>query len=176
MNRFFRHSPSFRVHNIEVGARLLNGSLLMPGDEFSFNRYLGPIEYDRGFIDGLVIIEDSTVDAIGGGICQVSTTLFRAAFLAGLPIEERHKHLYRVRYYEQGDFPIGFDASIWQPVLDLRFVNNTEGPIMVRTVFQSPRKFAQVRVVGPQTQPHGRDIRAPPLGLGGPAAGRVGDR
>ncbi len=141
---FFRHSPSFRVHNIEVGARLLNGSLLMPGDEFSFNRYLGPIEYDRGFIDGLVIIEDSTVDAIGGGICQVSTTLFRAAFLAGLPIEERHKHLYRVRYYEQGDFPIGFDASIWQPVLDLRFVNNTEGPIMVRTVFsrrESSLKF-----------------------------------
>lgn len=132
---FFFNSPSFRIHNIEVGARLLDGSLIRQGEEFSFNKYLGPIEYDRGFVDGLVIIEDSTVDAIGGGICQVSTTMFRAAFLAGSPITERHKHLYRVRYYEHGNFPIGFDASIWQPVLDLRFANDTEGPIMVRSLF-----------------------------------------
>ena len=136
---FFFHSPSFRIHNIQVGAQILDGSLIKPGEEFSFNRYLGPIEYDRGFVDGLVIIDDSTVDAIGGGICQVSTTMFRAAFLAGLPIRERHKHLYRVRYYEHGDFPIGFDASIWQPVLDLRFVNDTEGHIMIRTVFSRRR-------------------------------------
>ena len=132
---FFFNSPSFRIHNIEVGARLLDGSLIRQGEEFSFNKYLGPIEYDRGFVDGLVIIEDSTVDAIGGGICQVSTTMFRAAFLAGLPVTERHKHLYRVRYYEHGNFPIGFDASIWQPALDLQFVNDTEGPIMIRTIF-----------------------------------------
>ena len=137
---FFFQSPSFRIHNIEVGARIFDGSLIRQGEEFSFNRYLGPIEYDRGFVDGLVIIDDSTVDAIGGGICQVSTTMFRSAFLAGLPIKERHKHLYRVRYYEHGDFPIGFDASIWQPVLDLRFVNDTEGPIMIRTVFSRRRK------------------------------------
>ena len=145
---FFFHSPSFRIHNIEVGARLLDGSLVRQGDEFSFNEYLGPIEYDRGFVDGLVIIEDSTVDAIGGGICQVSTTMFRAAFLAGLPITERHKHLYRVRYYEHGDFPIGFDASIWQPVLDLRFLNDTEGPVMIRTVFSRRRRSLKFELWG----------------------------
>ena len=148
---FFFQSAAFRIHNIEVGSRTLNGSLIKPGDRFSFNEYLGPIDYDRGFVDGLVIVEDSTVDGIGGGICQVSTTLFRAAFWAGLPIEERHKHLYRVRYYEQGDYPIGFDASIWQPSLDMRFQNDTDGPVMVRTIFDLRRSSLKFELWGRST-------------------------
>ena len=145
---FYFQSAGYRIHNIETGSQILDGSLVGPGEKFSFNRFLGPIEYDRGFVDGLVIVEDSTIDAIGGGICQVSTTLFRAAFLAGLPIEERHKHFYRVRYYEQGNFPIGFDASIWQPTLDLRFVNDTDGPIMIRTIFNRRRSSLKFEMWG----------------------------
>ena len=147
----FINSASYRVHNIDNGSGLLHGSVVMPGETFSFNEYLGPIEYDRGFIDGLVIIEDSTEDAIGGGICQVSTTMFRAAFWAGLPILERHKHLYRVRYYEQGGNPIGFDASIWQPSLDMRFMNDTEGAIMVRTLFDRRRQTLRFELWGKRT-------------------------
>ena len=148
---FFFQSASFRIHNIEVGSRILDGSLIKPGDRFSFNEYLGPIDYERGFVDGLVIIEDGTVDGIGGGICQVSTTLFRAAFWAGLPIEERHKHLYRVKYYEQGNFPIGFDASVWQPSLDMRFRNDTDGPIMIRTIFDRRRSSLKSELWGRST-------------------------
>jgi len=147
----FINSPSYRIHNIDTGSGLLHGSVVMPGEVFSFNDYLGPIEYDRGFIDGLVIVEDSTEDAIGGGICQVSTTMFRAAFWAGLPILERHRHLYRVRYYEQGGNPIGFDASIWQPTLDMRFMNDTDGAIMVRTLFDRRRQTLKFELWGTPT-------------------------
>ncbi len=147
----FINSPSYRIHNIDTGSGLLHGLVVMPGEIFSFNDYLGPIEYDRGFIDGLVIVEDSTEDAIGGGICQVSTTMFRAAFWAGLPILERHRHLYRVRYYEQGGNPIGFDASIWQPTLDMRFMNDTDGAIMVRTLFDRRRQTLKFELWGTPT-------------------------
>ncbi len=150
-NSMFINSAGYRVHNIDNGSGILHGAVVMPGEIFSFNEYLGPIEYDRGFIDGLVIIEDSTEDAIGGGICQVSTTMFRAAFWAGLPILERHRHLYRVRYYEQGGHPIGFDASIWQPSLDVSFMNDTEGAIMVRTLFDRRRQTIRFELWGTPT-------------------------
>lgn len=151
----FIDSADYRIHNIGNGSGLLHGAVVMPGEIFSFNEYLGTISPERGFIDGLVIIEDSTEDAIGGGICQVSTTMFRAAFWAGLPILERHKHLYRVRYYEQGGNLIGFDASIWQPALDLRFMNDTEGPIMVRTLFDRRRQRLRFELWG---TPTGRSV------------------
>ena len=151
----FINSAGYRITNISNGSGLLHGAVVMPGEIFSFNEYLGPIEYDRGFIDGLVIIDDSTEDAIGGGICQVSTTMFRAAFWAGLPILERHKHLYRVRYYEQGGYPIGFDASIWQPSLDVKFMNDTDGAIMVRTLFDRRRQSLRFELWG---KPTGRTV------------------
>ncbi len=151
----FINSAGYRITNINTGSGLLHGAVVMPGEMFSFNEYLGPIEYDRGFIDGLVIIDDSTEDAIGGGICQVSTTMFRAAFWAGLPILERHKHLYRVRYYEQGGYPIGFDASIWQPSLDVKFMNDTDGAIMVRTLFDRRRQSLRFELWG---KPTGRTV------------------
>ncbi len=151
----FINSAGYRITNINNGAGLLHGSVIMPGEIFSFNEYLGPIEHDRGFVDGLVIIDDSTEDAIGGGICQVSTTMFRAAFWAGLPILERHKHLYRVRYYEQGGYPIGFDASIWQPSLDVKFLNDTDGAIMVQTLFDRRRQSLRFELWG---KPTGRTV------------------
>ena len=151
----FRGSAGYRIHNIDVGSDHIDGTLVMPGETLSFNEALGPIAYDRGFVDGLVILADATEFAIGGGICQVSTTLFRAAFWAGLPILERHKHLYRVYYYELGDWPIGFDASIWQPDLDMRFVNDTPGALLITRRFDRRRQTLAFDIWG---TPDGRQV------------------
>ncbi len=151
----FTGSADYRIHNIDVGSAHVDGTLVMPGETLAFNAALGPITYDRGFIDGLVIIADSTLFAIGGGICQVSTTLFRAAFWAGLPVLERHKHLYRVYYYELGGWPIGFDASIWQPDLDMRFVNDTPGAILITRRYDRVRQTLDFELWG---TPDGRIV------------------
>ncbi len=154
-NSTFLGSADYRIHNIEVGSKHIDGTLVMPGETLSFNEALGPIDYDRGFVDGLVILADATEFAIGGGICQVSTTLFRAAFWAGLPVLERHKHLYRVYYYELGGWPIGFDASIWQPQLDMRFVNDTPGALLITRRYDRRRQTLAFDVWG---TPDGRRV------------------
>lgn len=151
----FLGSADYRIHNIDVGSKHIDGTLVMPGETLSFNEALGPIDYDRGFVDGLVILADATEFAIGGGICQVSTTLFRAAFWAGLPVLERHKHLYRVYYYELGGWPIGFDASIWQPQLDMRFVNDTPGALLITRRYDRRRQTLAFDVWG---TPDGRQV------------------
>ena len=151
----FLGSADYRIHNIEVGSGHIDGTLVLPGETLSFNEALGPIDYDRGFVDGLVILADATEFAIGGGICQVSTTLFRAAFWAGLPVLERHKHLYRVYYYELGGWPIGFDASIWQPQLDMRFVNDTPGALLITRRFDRRRQTLAFDIWG---TPDGRQV------------------
>ena len=151
----FTGSAGYRIHNIDVGSKHIDGTLVLPGETLSFNEALGPIDYDRGFVDGLVILADATEFAIGGGICQVSTTLFRAAFWAGLPVLERHKHLYRVYYYELGGWPIGFDASIWQPQLDMRFVNDTPGALLITRRFDRRRQTLAFDIWG---TPDGRRV------------------
>ncbi len=128
----YKGSPEYRDHNIAVGASKLDGVIVRPGETFSFNERIGRFTLGHGWTEGSVIVEDKTEQGIGGGICQVSTTLFRAALAAGLPIEERWPHLYRVRYYEMGALPIGYDATIFSPGLDLKFVNDYETPIMLR--------------------------------------------
>tara|TARA_B100001123_G_scaffold445676_1_gene597879 strand:- start:893 stop:2950 length:2058 start_codon:yes stop_codon:yes gene_type:complete len=154
---FFEKSAEYRINNIKLGAKYLDGFVINKGEVFSFNKALGPIDEESGFGEGLVIIEDRTEEGVGGGICQVSTTMFRAAFWAGLPIKERHKHIYRVPYYEQGDAPIGFDASIWQPEnkwaeeLDLKFLNDTNGSIMIRSLFDRRRQRLRFELWGTPT-------------------------
>ena len=154
-NSTFLGSAGYRIHNIEVGSKHIDGTLVLPGETLSFNEALGPIDYDRGFVDGLVILADATEFAIGGGICQVSTTLFRAAFWAGLPVLERHKHLYRVYYYELGGWPIGFDASIWQPQLDMRFANDTPGALLITRRYDRRRQTLAFDIWG---TPDGRQV------------------
>lgn len=124
------NSPQNRIHNIKTGAGLLNGILIAPGEEFSTLGHLGSISGASGFLPELVIKEDRTVPEFGGGLCQVSTTLFRAALNAGLKITERTNHSYRVSYYEP---PVGMDATIYSPKPDLRFVNNTPAYILVQS-------------------------------------------
>lgn len=129
----FEGSPPERAHNIALAAGKLHGFVVPPGETFSFLDVLGPITRDDGYQASLVILGDQTVPGVGGGVCQVSTTMFRAAFWAGLPITERNQHSYRVSYYERDDSPPGFDAAVYDPGVDLKFVNDSEHPILIQT-------------------------------------------
>lgn len=124
----FTGSPANRKHNISVGAEKLNGVLIAPGEEFSVIQTLGEISGGTGYKPELVIKPEGTIPEFGGGLCQVSTTLFRAAIYAGLPITERKAHKYVVSYYK----PTGMDATIYIPHPDLRFQNNTPGHILIQ--------------------------------------------
>ncbi|MBI4433352.1 VanW family protein [Candidatus Uhrbacteria bacterium] len=126
----FRGSPVNRKHNIRVGAELLNGLLIAPGEEFSTVGALSPFDDTRGYKPELVIKGNRTTPEFGGGLCQVSTTLFRTVLNAGLPVTERSNHAYRVSYYEP---PVGMDATIYGPKPDFKFVNNTGAHLLLRT-------------------------------------------
>lgn len=129
-------SPSNRVHNIKTGAGKFNGALIAPGETFSFNTTLGPVEGYTGYKKELVIKEEGTIPEYGGGICQVSTTVFRAAILAGLPIVERNEHSYAVSYYSQV-MGHGLDATIYLGGADLRFSNDTGNSILIQTYVEN---------------------------------------
>jgi len=167
----FSGSSANRVHNINNGSRLIDGTVVPPGETFSFNATVGPITEGNGFVEGLVIAPTRTEPGIGGGICQVSTTLFRAAFWAGLPISERWQHAYRVGYYELGpNNPPGFDAAIWQPAQDLAFTNDTPNHILIRRILDTHRETLAFRLMGPSLEREvtlqawrGDEIEPPPL-------------
>lgn len=127
----FAGSIPGRIHNIELAASRLNGKLIQPGGIFSFNDALGDVSASTGFQPAYIIKEGRTVLGDGGGVCQVSTTLFRAALNSGLPIEERHAHAYRVSYYEQDSLP-GLDATVFAPGYDLKFKNDTGNYILIQ--------------------------------------------
>lgn len=124
----FSGSPVNRVHNIKNGVKYISGAIIKSGEEFSTVKRLGSIDATGGYLPELVIKKDETVPEFGGGLCQVSTTLFRAAMDAGLRISERQNHSYRVSYYEP---PIGMDATIYSPKPDFKFINTTDNAILV---------------------------------------------
>lgn len=127
----FAHSIPGRIHNVELAASRISGRLIPPDETFSFNNALGDVSAATGFQPAYIIKEGRTVLGDGGGVCQVSTTLFRAALNAGLPIIERQAHAYRVSYYEQ-DTPPGIDATVFAPSVDLQFKNNTGNYILIQ--------------------------------------------
>lgn len=129
----FRGSIPSRVHNILLAASRLNGLLVAPDETFSFNQSLGEISKSTGFEEAYIIKSGRTVLGDGGGVCQVSTTLFRAVLNAGLPVEERKAHAYRVSYYEQDSSP-GLDATVFENVADLKFKNDTQAYILIQTL------------------------------------------
>ena len=141
---YWGSSPN-RRSNIAVGAGKLNGVIIAPGEEFAFNHHLGDINPEAGFVDGAVIFGGRTVTGIGGGICQVSTTVFRAAFSGGFAITERNSHGYRVGYYEYANAGPGLDAAIWQPTSDLRFLNNTPYHLLIESEFLGAKDALQFR-------------------------------
>lgn len=128
----FSGSIDNRIYNIKLAASKINGVLVAPGENFSFNNIVGDISAATGFKQAYIIKSGRTVLDDGGGVCQVSTTVFRAALNAGVPIVERTAHAYRVGYYEQG-FPPGLDATIFHPSVDLKFKNDTPGYILIQT-------------------------------------------
>lgn len=123
----FNGSPKNRRVNIAAGLTKFQGIILPKGATFSFDDDLGPVTADAGFLPELVIDNGTTLPELGGGLCQVSTTTFRAAMAAGLPITDRRNHAYAVQYYS----PQGTDATIYPGSADLRFINDTPGAILI---------------------------------------------
>ncbi|MBC7264615.1 MAG: VanW family protein [Chloroflexi bacterium] len=127
---YFTGSSAARAQNIRIAAARFHGVVVMPHTIFSFNEHLGEVSAEAGYAEAYVIFGDRTVLGPGGGICQVSTTCFRAAFWGGFPIVERHAHTYRVGWYEP---PMGLDATVFVPDVDFRFENDTDTPILIQT-------------------------------------------
>ncbi len=151
----FTGSSGNRIHNIKIGAEKFSGLILKPGEEFSFNNALGKVGAEEGYLAELVIKSGKLLPEYGGGICQVSTTLFRAAINSGLPILERKPHSFPVRYYN----PQGFDATIYPGTTDLRFKNDTDGHVLIQNHLEASRLIFEifgssdgrkVELVGPQ--------------------------
>ncbi len=128
----FYHSIASRIFNINLATSRINGVLIAPGETFSFDKALGDVSAFTGYKQAYVIQNGKTVLGDGGGVCQVSTTFFRAILNAGLPVVERNAHAYRVGYYEE-DSPPGIDATIYVPTVDLKFKNDTGHYILVQS-------------------------------------------
>jgi vancomycin resistance protein YoaR len=149
----FTGSAAYRVHNIGVGMQLLNGLLIAPGEEFSFNKNIGQINAANGFVEGAAIIQNRTQQEFGGGICQDSTTMFRAAFWAGLPITERWGHSFYISWYDKyalgprGNGP-GLDATIFTGGPDLKFVNDTGAWLLIQAWSNPKTGVAQIELYG----------------------------
>jgi vancomycin resistance protein YoaR len=135
---YFRGSIAERLHNIEVAAANFHGLLIPPGETFSMASVMGNVSLDSGYEEAWIIFGGRTIKGVGGGVCQVSTTLFRTAFLGGFPIVERYPHAYRVGYYEQTVNGIdenlaGLDATVFVPMVDFKFQNDTPYYILMET-------------------------------------------
>jgi vancomycin resistance protein YoaR len=117
-----------RIHNVQLVAHLVDGKLIAPGATFSFNAATGDRTADKGFREAPVIINGEVTTGLGGGVCQVSTTVFNAAYEAGLKITERTNHALYISHYPQGR-----DATVNYPDVDLKFVNDTAHWLLLRT-------------------------------------------
>ncbi len=133
---YFPGSPSTRLINVRAGAAKFNGVLLKPGQTFSFGALLGDVGPETGYVPELVILGDHEEKQYGGGLCQVSSTAFRAALAAGLPITERVNHAFAISYYTWPYAVPGIDATIYYPDVDFKFVNDTGHYILMQTVMK----------------------------------------
>lgn len=141
-SRFSGSIPN-RIFNIGLAASRINGVLIAPGSVFSFNETVGDISAVSGYKQAYVIKGGRTVLDDGGGVCQVSTTLFRAVLNAGLPIVARTAHAYRVGYYEQGS-PPGLDATVFSPSVDFKFKNDTGRHILIQASLQGEALYVNL--------------------------------
>lgn len=128
---YFAGSIANRAYNVALTASRLNGIIVSPGEVFSFNQAIGDVSGSTGYKQAYIIKSGRTVLDDGGGVCQDSTTLFRAVLNAGLPVVERTAHAYRVGYYEQ-KFPPGLDATVFAPSVDFKFQNDTPSHILIQ--------------------------------------------
>jgi len=143
----FKHSSEIRNFNVEKGSSIVNRILVAPGDTFSFIKNLGEVTLESGYKKAYIIRQGKTELDVGGGICQVSTTLFRAMLDAGLDITQRQAHAYRVSYYEEDTKP-GFDATVFIPNPDLRFVNDTGHYVLIQSYYDGVNKKLTYEIYG----------------------------
>jgi vancomycin resistance protein YoaR len=133
----FVGSSSNRIHNIKVGASKDYGLIIKPGEEFSFNKYLGDIDAANGYVPEMVIKREGVVPEFGGGLCQVSSTAYRAAMIAGFPITARRNHSFAVKYYA----PQGTDATIYPGAQDLKFINDSPSNMLIITRVEGTKLY-----------------------------------
>jgi len=136
----FANSPKNRRINIRVGLASFNGKLVPPSTETGAGEILGRVDASTGYLPELVIKGDKTVPDYGGGLCQVSTTAYRAVLIGGFPITKRTNHSYAVSYYD----PQGLDATIYPPDPDLKFINDTPNAILMQTTTVGDKAYANV--------------------------------
>ena len=136
---YFYGSSEARIQNIVAAAERYHGLLVAPGETFSMGNELGDVSLENGFAEALIIYGGRTIKGVGGGVCQVSTTLFRTVFFAGFPVVERYSHAYRVSYYEMDasgsvdpNFA-GLDATVYFPLVDFKFQNDTANWLLMET-------------------------------------------
>ena len=136
---YFYGSSNERIQNIVAASGQFNGVLVAPGETFSMGNSLGDVSLENGFAEALIIYGGRTIKGVGGGVCQVSTTLFRTVFFAGFPVVERYSHAYRVSYYEKNasnDIDpdlAGLDATVYFPLVDFKFTNDTPYWLLMET-------------------------------------------
>jgi vancomycin resistance protein YoaR len=136
---YFYGSSEPRIQNIQAAAARYHGLLIAPGETFSMGSVLGDVSLENGFAEALIIYGGRTIKGVGGGVCQVSTTLFRTVFFAGFPVVERYSHAYRVSYYEEtasgavDSNLAGLDATVYFPLVDFKFVNDTPYWLLMET-------------------------------------------
>ncbi|MBR3847932.1 MAG: VanW family protein [Oscillospiraceae bacterium] len=130
-----------RTANVRLAAQLVNGTILNPGEEFSYNKTVGPRTTARGFKAAAIFAQGEVVDGIGGGICQVSSTIYMAALRANMKITERRNHAFYVDYTPKGE-----DATVVYGSIDFRFVNTSEYPVKI--VATSKNNYIRVKIMG----------------------------
>ena len=135
-----------RSNNVELAAKYVNGKILLPGEEFSYNGVVGKRTVERGFRAASVYENNKMVDGLGGGICQTSSTIYAAVLYADLEVTERHEHSLEVSYA-----PLGMDATVAYGSLDFRFKNNTDAPIKIITSWGGGSVSA--KIVGTKQNP-----------------------
>jgi vancomycin resistance protein YoaR len=136
---YFWGSSEERIQNIKTAADRFHGLLVSPGEVFSMGNALGDVSLENGYAEAMIIYDNRTIKGVGGGVCQVSTTLFRTVFLGGFPVVERYPHAYRVGYYEQlssgahDKSLAGLDATVYVPLVDFKFTNDTPYWLLMET-------------------------------------------
>ncbi|HEX8924059.1 MAG TPA: VanW family protein, partial [Patescibacteria group bacterium] len=143
----FHHSNETRNFNVQKGASIVNRILVAPGETFSFLKNLGDVSVDSGYKQAYIIRQGHTELDAGGGICQVSTTLFRAMLNAGLNVTSRQNHAYRVSYYEE-DMPPGYDATVFIPAPDLKFINDTGHYVLIQNSYDGKNRSLTYEIYG----------------------------
>ncbi len=149
----YSSSSSDRNKNLQVAVDKINNTVLYPNDVFSAIEAIGPVDSSNGYVTSKVILDGSLVDGIGGGVCQIVTTLYGAVIYSELEVVERQNHSLKVGYADYG-----FDATMAEGYIDFKFKNNTNYPILIQSYLDEGRKEVVVRLYGKETRDEDRTI------------------